>query len=98
MCVCVCSLELGVYSERYPFISQERRVHGRWVPDRWAQPVWYKITYCSYIMAMQAKGISLLDFLACSLNPPFSMTRRCLVETAPDVASDVTCHVAEQAV
>ena len=23
--------------ERLPFISQGRRVHGRWVPDRWAQ-------------------------------------------------------------
>ena len=36
-CVCVCSGELVVYSERLPFISQRRRVHGRWVPDRWAQ-------------------------------------------------------------
>ena len=36
-CVCVCSRELSLYSERLPFISQGRRVHGRWVPDRWAQ-------------------------------------------------------------
>ena len=36
-CVCACSQELVVYNERYPFVSQGRRVHGRWVPDRWAQ-------------------------------------------------------------
>ena len=54
----------------------------------------YKITYCSYIMASQAKEISLVDFLACSWNPPFSMSRRCLVETAPGIASSVACHVA----
>ena len=36
-CVCVCSREPFVYSGRLPFISQGRRVHGRWVPDRWAQ-------------------------------------------------------------
>ena len=24
-------------SERLPFISQGRRVHGCWVPDKWAQ-------------------------------------------------------------
>ena len=28
--------ELEVCSERLPFISQGRRVNGRWVPDRWA--------------------------------------------------------------
>ena len=28
---------LFLCSERLPFISQGRRVHGRWVPDRWAQ-------------------------------------------------------------
>ena len=39
-----------------------------------------------------------LDFLACSWNPPFSMSRRCLVETAPGVACGVACHVAERAV
>ena len=38
-CVCVNSCVLVVYSERYLFISQGRRVHGRWVPDRWAQPM-----------------------------------------------------------
>ena len=27
----------GVCNERLPFISQVRRAHGRWVPDRWAQ-------------------------------------------------------------
>ena len=26
-----------VCSERLPFISQGRRVHGRWVPDRWTK-------------------------------------------------------------
>ena len=87
-----------MHSERLPFISQRGRVHGCWVPDRWAQTVQYKITYCSYIMASQAKEISVLDFLACSWNPPFSMSRRCLVETAPGVASGVACHVAERAV
>ena len=55
----------------------------------------YKITYCSYIMALQAGEISLLDFLVCSWNPPFSLFRRCLVETAPGVACGVACHVAE---
>jgi len=29
--------ELVMCSESLPFISQGRRVHGRWVPDRWAQ-------------------------------------------------------------
>ena len=38
-CVYVNSCVLVVYSERYPFISQGRRVHGRWVPDKWAQPM-----------------------------------------------------------
>src|SRR6185312_12443547 len=79
-CVCVCSREPPVYSERLPFISQGGRVHGRWVPDRWAQLMQYNITYCSYIMALQAKEISLRDFLAFSWNLTFSMTRRCLVE------------------
>ena len=97
-CVCVFSGELVVYSERLPFISQGERVHGRWVPNRWAQSVQYKITYYSYIMWLQAEKISLLDFLACSWNPPFSMSRRCLVETAPGVAYGVACHVAERAV
>ena len=32
------------------------------------------------------------------LDPPFSMSRRCLVGTAPEVASGVACHVAERAV
>ena len=31
------SVSLRICSERLPFISQGRRVHGRWVPDRWAQ-------------------------------------------------------------
>ena len=36
----VCAQEsFHVYSERLPFISQGRRVHGRCVPDRWAQSV-----------------------------------------------------------
>ena len=49
----------------------------------------YKIMYCSYIMALQANEISFLDFLDCSWNPPFSMSRRCPVGTASDVASGV---------
>jgi len=55
------------------------------------------VTYCSYIMALQAKEIILLDFLACSRNPPFCMSRRCLVGAAPGVASGVAYHVAERA-
>ena len=97
-CVCVCSREPVVYSERLPFISQGGCVHGRWVPDKWAQSVQNKITYCSYIMVLQAKEISPLDSLACSWSPPFSMSRCCLVGTAPGVASGVACHVAERAV
>ena len=50
------------------------------------------------IIASQAKEISLLDSLACSWNPPFSMTRRCLVETAPGIACGVAYSVAERAV
>ena len=37
-------------------------------------------------------------FPCCSWNPPFSMSKCCLVETAPGVASGVACHVAERAV
>jgi hypothetical protein len=29
--------ELVMCSKSLPFISQGRRVHGCWVPDRWAQ-------------------------------------------------------------
>ena len=93
-CVCVCSSPC--VQRAPPFYITRGRVHGRWVPDRRAQMVQYKITYCSYIMASQAKEISLLDFLAYSWNPPFSMSRRSLVETAPGVASGVACHVAER--
>ena len=97
--VCLCVLEEApptVYSEHLPFISQGRRVHGRWVPDSWAQLVRYRIMYYSYIMALQVKEISLLDSLACSWSSPFSMSRRCLVGTAPGVARGVACHVAER--
>ena len=38
------------------------------------------------------------DIFACSWSPPSSMSRRCLVETAPGVASGVTCHVAGRVV
>ena len=41
----------------------------------------YKITYCSYIMASQAKEISLLDSLACSRSPSSIMSWRCLVRS-----------------
>ena len=51
-----------------------------------------------YIMTSQAKEISLLDFLACSWNPLFGVSRCCLVGTAPGVASGVACHVAERVV
>ena len=47
-------------------------------------------------MASQVKEISLLDFLACSWNPLFSVSRCCLVGTAPGVASGVACHIAER--
>ena len=33
----LCVLPFSVHSEHLPFISQGRRVHGCWVPDRWAQ-------------------------------------------------------------
>jgi len=56
----------------------------------------YRIMYYSYIMASQVKEISLLDSLACSWSSSFSMSRRCLVGTAPGVASGVACHVAER--
>src|SRR6185295_1510396 len=56
----------------------------------------YKITYCSYIMASQAKEISLLDSLAFSRSPSSIMSWRCLVETEPDVASGIARHVAER--
>ena len=79
-----------------PFYISRGRVHGRWVPDRWAQLVRYRIMYYSYITASQAEEISLLDSLACSWSPPFSMSRRCLVGTATGVASGVACHVAER--
>ena len=42
------------------------------------------------------EGDLLLDFLACSWNPMFNVSRCCLVGTAPGVASGVACHVAER--
>ena len=45
---------------------------------------------------VQANEISLLDFLACSWNPLFNVSRCCLVGTAPGVASGVACHIAER--
>ena len=38
------------------------------------------------------------DIFACSWSPPFSMSRRCLVGTAPGIASGVACHVVDRAV
>ena len=89
----VCPSRAPVHSEHLPFISQGRRVHGCWVPDRWAQRCSIKITYCSYIMASQAKEISLLDSFACSWSPLLIMSimsSRCLVGSVPGDA----CHVA----
>ena len=77
------------------YISREARTWP--LGSRQVGPtMWYKITYYSYIMASQANEISLPDFLTCSWNPPFSVSSRCLVGTAPGVASGVACHVAER--
>ena len=46
-----------------------------------------------------AGGEDLTPGFSClSWNPPFSMSRCCLVETALGVASGVACHVAERGV
>ena len=78
-----------------PFYISRGRVHGCWIPDRWAQRC-DKITRCSYLMALQAREISLLDSLACSRSPPSIMSWRCLVKTEPDAASSIACYVAER--
>jgi len=82
------------HAERAPpfYILKGGRVHGCWVPDRWAQRCSIKITYFSYIMASQAKEISLLDSFACSWSPSLIMSivsRRCLVGTMPGDAYHV---------
>ena len=86
-----------MYSEHLPFISQGDAYMAVGTPTCGPNDV-VQDDVLFIIMASPAKEISLLDSLACSWSPPFSMPRRCLVGTAPDVGSGVACHVAERAV
>ena len=84
-------------AQRAPPFYISKGVRTRLLDPRQVGPTMqYKITDCSYIMALQAKEISFLDSLACSRSPPSIMSWRCLVETVPDVASSIACHVAER--
>ena len=61
--------------------------------------MYYKITYCSYIMALQVKEISFRDFLALLLGilrPAYPYT--VLSKRRQGVACGVVCSVAERGV
>ena len=88
---------LVVYSERLPFISQGDAYIAVGTPTGGPNDV-VQDNVLSIIMASHAKEISLPDILACSWSLPFSISRRCLVETAPGVACGVACSVTERAV
>ena len=63
-----------VHSERLPFyISRGARTQPL-DPRQVGPTMQYNLTYCSYIMASQAKEISLLDSLACSRSPSSIMS------------------------
>ena len=85
-----------IYNERLPFISQGDAYMAVGTPTGGPNDV-VQDNVLSIIMASQAKEISLLDSIVCSWSSPFSVSRRCLVGTAPGIASGVACHVAERA-
>ena len=93
----VCLSGLVVYSERLPFISQGDAYMAVGTPTGGPNDV-VQDNVQLIILALQAKEISLLDSIVCSWCSPFSVSRRCIVRTAPGIASGVYCHVAERAV
>ena len=85
-----------MYSERLPFISQGGAYMAVGTPTGGPNDA-VQDNVLFIIMASQAKEIFLLDSIACSRNPPSGVSRRCLVGTAPGIASGVACHVTERA-
>ena len=94
--MCLESLFPLVYSERLPFISQGGAYMAVGTPTGGPNDI-VQDNILFINMASQAKEISLLDSIVCSWSSPFSVSRRCLVGTAPGIASGVACHVAERA-
>ena len=95
VCESLCVVSF-MYSGRLPFISQGDAYMAVGTPTGGPNDV-VQDNILFIIMASQVKEISLLDSIVCSWSSPFSMSRRCLVGTAPGVASGVACHVAERA-
>ena len=85
-----------MYSERLPFISQGDAYMAVGTPTGGPNDV-VQDNVLFIFMASRAKEIFLLDSIARSRNPPSGVSRRCLVGTAPGIASGIACHVAEQA-
>ena len=94
-CVRECSGWPVLYSERFPLISQGRRVHTAGTPTGGpSEVVYHNVLFIHYGVA--DKGDLSLDIFAYSWSPSLNMSRRCLVGVAPGVASSVACHVAER--
>ena len=51
-------------SRASPFYIPRGHVHGRWVPDRWAQRCCIKYQTMQSIMVLQSTGIASWDFPA----------------------------------
>ena len=73
LCLCLCGEDCRAQRAPPSYISREARTQLLG-PRQVGPTLQYKITYCSYIMASQAKEISLLDSLACSRSPSSIMS------------------------